>query len=159
MKLITMTTAATLALSAPAFAYTGVSPTMLSSVENILEQTGLSVDVTTLTDEQVVEVYAAGQDSGGEQLQKIRAALDEENYVTRPVTERRMTLTEADERGLAPVGEASVIASVQNYLEIQGFEVDASTLTDAQVAEIYGLAFGGEGDSGERDEIETILNM
>jgi hypothetical protein len=160
MKLITMTAAAALALAAPAFAYTGVSPSMLSSVENILEESGLSVDVTTLTDEQVVEVYVAGQqDTSAEQLGMIRSALDEDNYIMRPVTERRMTLTEADERGLVPVGENSIVASVQNYLERQNFEVDASTLTDAQIAEIYTIAFSAEDDAGNRDEIESILNM
>jgi hypothetical protein len=115
--------------------------------------------VTTLTDEQVVEIYAAGQGSDeGETSEFIRAALDEENYRTRSITERRLVLTEPDERGLQPVGEASVVASVQNFLENEGFEVDASLLTDAQIAELYTLAFS-DGSEYDRDFIETVLGM
>ena len=161
MKLTTMTAAAALALAAPAYAYTGVSPSMLSSVENILLESGLDVDMTTLTDEQVVEIFAAGQQAdANDQINMIKAALDADNYSSRAITERRVILTERDATtGLEPAGEASVVASVQNYLDANSFDVDASTLTDAQVAEIYFLAFGQEQNQTNRDEVETILNM
>ncbi|TFL17763.1 hypothetical protein [Jannaschia formosa] len=163
MKLASLTAAATLALSASAFAYTGVSPTMVSSVENILEESGIeNVDITTLTDEQVVEIYVAGQQmDSNQQIGMIRAALDADNYTMRPVTERRMTLTDVDaETGLAPMGENSVVVSVQNYLDRLGLEADASLLTDNQVAEIYFLAYSNdEMNETNRDEVETILGM
>jgi len=163
MKLITLTAAATLALSASAFAYTGVSPTMVSSVEDILDESGIeNVDISSLTDEQVVEIYVAGQrGDANEQIGMIRAALDEDNYTMRSVSERRMGLSDIDvDTGLAPTGENSVVVSVQNFLDRRGFEADASTLTDSQVAELYFLAFSNDDmNAVNRDEIETILGM
>ncbi|PWJ18226.1 hypothetical protein [Jannaschia seohaensis] len=160
MKLILTTAAATFALASSAVAYTGVSPSILSSVESIIEEQGLSVDVTTLSDEQVLEIYSAGQvDDANQRITLIRGALDEENYASRMITERREDLTMVDEAtGLAPMGENSVVISVKNYLETEGFMVDASTLTDRQVAEIYFLAYS-DSDEDHRDAIETILNM
>jgi hypothetical protein len=161
MKTTILTTAAALALTAPAFAYTGVSPSMLSSVENILEESGLDVDLTTLTDEQVVEIYAAGQQpDANQQIGMIRAALDADNYTMRPVTERRVILTERDVSGLEPAGENSVVVSVQNFLDMMNFDVDASLLSDSQIAEIYFIAYGDdEQNETQRDQVETILNM
>ena len=159
MKRFALLTATALTLSAPAFAYTGVSPTMVSAAENILIENGFTdVAVGSLSDEQIVEIYAAGQaaDSGNEKL-KIEAVLADEG-VSRVITERRVVLTEADASGLMPAGESSVVVSVQNFLDARGFEADASTLTDAQIAELYFLAYGSD-MSPEQDEIETILNM
>ncbi|KIT16402.1 PepSY domain-containing protein [Jannaschia aquimarina] len=154
MNRFIIATAAT-TLAAPAFAYTGVSPTLLSAAEDIVQETGLDIDLTTLTDEQVIEIYAAGQSD--ETIEKVRAAVDGE-YATREVTERRLVLVEADEMGLMPAGENSVVNSVQNFLDRQGFDVDASTLNDAQVAELYIAAFGSDSEA-DRDEIETIIEM
>ncbi|UWQ17484.1 hypothetical protein [Jannaschia sp. M317] len=151
-----ISTAAALSLTAPALAYTGVSPTMVDSVENILETNGFAnYDMTTLSDEQIVEIYALTQGDAPE-AQQIKQVLAGEG-TGYALSERRMTLAEADELGLEPIGEASVVKSVQNFLDRQGFEVDASTLTDTQIAEIYFRAF--DSDNGDRDEIETILNM
>ncbi|MGB3554247.1 MAG: hypothetical protein WBA25_06365 [Jannaschia sp.] len=160
MKRFALAAAATLAFAVPASAYTGVSPTMLTAVEQILVESGMTeIDITTLTDEQVVEIYAAGQaGDANDQINMIKAAVDGEGYGA-DLTTRRVVLTERDARGLMPAGESSVTASVQNWLETQGFEVDASTLPDDKVAELYFLAFSDEAASEPgRDEIETIIN-
>ncbi|MGB3406965.1 MAG: hypothetical protein WBA67_05670 [Jannaschia sp.] len=158
MTRFTILTAATLAMTAPAFAYTGVSPTMVTAVETILAENGINdVVLSSLSDEQVVELYAAGQSDDGQELTKIRAVLNDEG-VSRTITEQRMTMTEADERGLMPAGEDSVTMSVQNFLDRRSMTVDASTLTDAQVAELYFLAFSGDTEATDA-EIEAILSM
>ncbi|WP_371154713.1 hypothetical protein [Jannaschia sp. 2305UL9-9] len=161
MNRIALITAATLSLTAPAMAYTGVSPTMVSDVESILAEAGKSnVAVSSLSDEQVVEIYFAGQgEDGNERNLKIESALEGEGY--RTITERRATLTDMDaETGLMPAGESSVVISVQNWLDKRGYEADASTLTDAQVAEIYFLAFSGDDmDNDGVNKIESILAM
>lgn len=154
--------AATAALTAAgsAYAYTGVPATMIADVENILAETGLAgdVDLTTLSDEQIIEIYAAGN-LEGDQIDAVKEALNGEGYGA-DVTTRRVILTEADAAtGLMPAGENSVVVSVQNWMDIQGIEGDASTFTDAQVAEIYFLAFGSDmNDNTVKSQVETIIN-
>lgn len=154
-------TALALAATAPAYAYTGASPSMVSSVGAILSDAGMSeIDVTSLSDEQVVEIFAAGQPGdANEKNLKIQSALNGEGYST-TITERRLILTDMDEMGLMPAGASSIVVSVQNFLDANGYEADASTLTDEQVAEIYFFAFSGsEMDNGGENKIDTILNM
>ena len=154
-----ITAAATL-MATSAMAYTGVSPTMLSSVTDILDESGFSVDITTLTDEQVIEIYAAGQGgTSNEQINKIRAALDGEGQ-SRVITERRVIIVgdDADEEGLFRPGmENSVTASVQNWLDKNGYEVDASMLSDAQLAEIYLYIYGGSDKSNDENFVDRII--
>lgn len=161
MKRFAILTAAAALSTTAAFAYTGVSPSMIDSVENILLESGMDgVDLTTLTDEQIVEIYAAGQTgNSGDQIGMIRAALDGEGTM-KSATERRMSMTAMDDNdGLMPAGENSVVTSVQNWLDKRGFEADASTLTDAQVAQIYFHAYSGDENDNSQDYIETILNQ
>lgn len=147
-------------LATPALAYTGVSPTMVAAVESYLEQAGLNqVAVTSLTDEQVIEIYALSTSNDGTDIQRIKAALDGEGY-SRTITDRRMVIVgdDADETGLFRAGmENSTVASVQNWLDKNGYEVDASALSDAQIAELYLLAFGDESEGNQSDRVETII--
>jgi hypothetical protein len=161
-KLSTLTAATALVLAGPALAYTGVSPTLVESVEGIVAESGIGgVDLTQLTDEQIVEIYMIGQSSdAGEQNTRVRGILEGTGAIME-VSQRRVVLVETDmETGLEPVGENSVVRSVQNVLDREGFEVDASTLSDAQVAEIYFAAFSSDmADGTTKNEISTILGM
>ncbi|UWQ20036.1 hypothetical protein [Jannaschia sp. W003] len=170
MRTAITATALALALAATgAQAYTGVSPTLLADAQRTVSELGLDVDFDALTDEQVIEIYFAGsEDMASEKIRKIEAALNGEG-TARAILERRVVVRDVngdgtvgfDENGLMPQGENSVVASVQNYLDVNGFDVDASTLTDAQVAEIYLTAFGDQENGMEpsRDRIETFLDM
>lgn len=157
-RILLMTAAATALTATAATAYTGVSPSLLASARNVAEEVGLDVDFTRLTDEQVIEIYAAGQgNDAGEQLQLVRAAVEGTGALD-DVTARRVILVDPDETGLMPMGENSVVTSVQNWLNGQGYEVDVSTLSDNQVAELYFLAFSNP-DMGQPSgaEIDAIL--
>ncbi|WP_220750661.1 hypothetical protein [Jannaschia sp. AI_61] len=160
MKRFAIIAAATIAATGPALAYTGVSPSLIANAEATLSEAGINnVDMTQLSDEQIIEIYFAGQeDSAGDRNLKIEAALDGMGE-SRTITERRVILSEADASGLMPSGENSVVTSVQNFLDTQGFDVDASTLTDAQVAQLYFMGYSDDSNEFNRDQIETLLNM
>ncbi|MEL6585514.1 MAG: hypothetical protein AAFY65_06220 [Pseudomonadota bacterium] len=151
--------AAALMTATSAAAYTGVSPQIVTNVESTLQEVGLAnVDVTTLSDEQVIEIYAVTQGvSDADKNDAIKAALDGEGYGA-DLTQRRVILVDPDDiDGLMPMGENSVEMSVQNWLNINGFEVDTETLTDAQIAELYFVAFSS--DAAQKQNIaQTIID-
>ncbi|PTX56133.1 hypothetical protein C8N43_0784 [Litoreibacter ponti] len=146
--------AATIATST--FAYEGASDTMVDSVDEILNRAGYDVPVTSLTDQQIVEIYLAGNSSmsPAERTQRIETVLENE-----AVTATILKTDEDRDWGLVVTGEHSVKTSVQNYLDRVGLDVDADALTEEQVAQIYFAAFGSDGSPASRlDQIEDIIS-
>ncbi|SFI86278.1 hypothetical protein [Jannaschia pohangensis] len=141
-----------------AFAYTGVSPTIVAEVEQVLETEYSDYTIEQLNDQQVIEIYLASTstDDGSTKRNRIEAVLADESPMSAAVETRRAAAVEGD--FMVYEGENSIVTSVQNFLTSEGFEVDASTLTDAQVAELYFLATSSNGSTDAQD-IEAILSM
>jgi hypothetical protein len=155
MKRFMTATALLTTMATAAFAYEGTSTQMQAAVANILQEEGLNIPVNSLTDQQVVDIYLAdtSSDDQGERRQRIDNALEGEGLTRMAVDANQEMIMK-----WYVEGENSVVISVQKYLGTLGIEADASTLTDAQVAEIYFIAFGSD-ESGKKAAVENVLSM
>jgi hypothetical protein len=158
MNRLSMTVAAAALLAAPAFAYTGVSPQMLAEVDQILNAEGFAaVEPTSLTDRQVVEIYLLSQrDDGSREL--IEATLRGEGLEASYSANAEAM---AAQGVVIEEGENSVARTVGNWLQTEGLIAGDETvaLTDAQVAELYTLAFGDASPGEKRETAARILEQ
>jgi hypothetical protein len=158
LKRIAMTAAAAL-LAAPALAYTGVSPSLLEQADLTLDREGFeTVDVTSLTDRQVVDIYLIGTQSYDDPNERIEAVLRGEGLEA-AYSANAPTLA-AEGYVLVEEEPNAVAFTVQNFLERNGLDMDPTILTDDQVAQIYLIAFSGSETNSEKvEQIEQILGM
>ena len=141
MKRIVLAAATALPLMAgAAFAYTDAPASMVSSVKNMLETSGFAdVDVETLTDAQLSSIYITSNSemSPNEKKNQIESALKQDTKMR--------------------AADNASVDSVQLILDRMGYKVDASTLTQSQIAEIY-IAANSDGMVSDRQRaIESAL--
>ncbi|MEO1580099.1 MAG: hypothetical protein AAFR34_02145 [Pseudomonadota bacterium] len=144
MKRMLFTTAAAAALAATsAFA----DSQLREQLANELNTSNMMIDVAQLTDEQVAELYAAttSTDDHGERRNKVAAVLAGSDYVMMTMDTRTVFVP---------------ISSLKNQVEMgvssYGFEVDAETLEEEELAELY-IAISSEDRENARSAIESVL--
>lgn len=116
----------------------------VAAVQNILDRLGYSVDARSLTNEQVAEIYLVGtsDDMQADTRSKIAAALGTDAAGVTVTTD---------------VSSYSMMSAVQDILTRNGFQVEVSSLTDAQIAQIYLAGTTGESPAQKKGEIEAAL--
>lgn len=141
MKTLMYTTAAVIALSGAAMA----DEQLRAAVETEFQEHGFSVDISTLTDEQVAEIYALTTSDNNNVRGDIAKVLMDDGYARMEMNTQTI---------FVPAN------SLRSSLEIQlgewGYDVDASTLTDEQVAALYPIVTGSA-DDDRRAKIDAIL--
>ncbi|MEL6801618.1 MAG: hypothetical protein AAFO80_17245 [Pseudomonadota bacterium] len=144
MKRMLFTTAAAAALAATsAFA----DSQLREQLANELNTSNMMIDVAQLTDEQVAELYAAttSTDDHSERRNKVAAVLAGSDYVMMTMDTRTVFVP---------------ISSLKNQVEMgvssYGFEVDAETLEEEELAELY-IAISSEDRENARSAIESVL--
>ncbi|MEL6518588.1 MAG: hypothetical protein AAFQ39_12800 [Pseudomonadota bacterium] len=144
MKRMLFTTAAAAALAATsAFA----DSQLREQLANELNTSNMMIDVAQLTDEQVAELYAAttSTDDHSERRNKVAAVLAGSDYVMMTMGTRTVFVP---------------ISSLKNQVEMgvssYGFEVDAETLEEEELAELY-IAISSEDRENARSAIESVL--
>lgn len=155
MRCMLVAAAISTALASTAFASHGASHTIVDDVDSILERAGFQVPVSSLTDQQIVEIYLAGTspDSATERNKRIESILKAQS-----ISATGLKKAKSKDWGLVVTGENSVETSVQNFLDRAGLDADASALSDDQVADIYFAAFGSDDDmTTHRTRVEWIL--
>ncbi|SDY56942.1 hypothetical protein SAMN05444004_10221 [Jannaschia faecimaris] len=157
MTRFTVVTAAALTATSAA-AYTGVSPTIVESVETTLAGAAYEgYSVEQMSDAQVLEIYLAttstdNVNAGTGRIDAVLAELRDPEAETVVVTPEEAARIKA-----ARDAEPSVVETVQAQMNTRGIEIDVSTLTDAQVAELYFLTSSESESQQQRTEIETII--
>jgi PKD repeat protein len=153
MKRFLITTALVLTTAGGAHAQMVDSSSQLrAQVGNYLATTNYMVDVDSLTDEQVNQLYASIQSGGGEmQNADVKAVLNDNNIMAseRPATIR---VGEAD----MPRGQ--LYAEVSNSLVGTEFEGRAYTLTDEEIAGLYTVINGSEDGADKNAKIAAYFN-
>ncbi|MEO1454980.1 MAG: hypothetical protein AAFV31_14285 [Pseudomonadota bacterium] len=144
MKRMLFTTAAAAALAATsAFA----DSQLREQLANELSASSMMIDVSQLTDEQVAELYAAttSTDDHGERRNKVAAVLAGSDYAMMTMGTRTVFVP---------------ISSLENQVELgvasYGFEVDADTLEQEELAELY-VAITSEDRDEARETIQSVL--
>lgn len=164
MKTLLMSTAAALTLATGAFAQSGDDQLRLA-VADQLDGYDINVDVSSLSDEQIAEIYAIGQseDDAGERAQ-VMAVLGDAGYQQMELGEEMIFIsntTAGMENAVENATEGMTANSLRDQVDIKlgeyGFDdVDAATLTDDQVAKLYTVVQNSDTE-GARAKIETIL--
>ncbi|APX89678.1 hypothetical protein BV394_08070 [Brevirhabdus pacifica] len=118
----------------------------IAAVQNILDRMGYEVDATTLSNEQVAAIYLAGTsaDMQSDARSKVASALGEGVVVTGTVVTEMPSYT--------------MMSAVQNILDRNGFEIEASSLTEAQVAQIYLAGTSSSSAADKKTKIQAALN-
>ncbi|MGB5558568.1 MAG: hypothetical protein WBN04_11215 [Paracoccaceae bacterium] len=117
-----------------------------TAVANELTQMGLNIDTDTLTEGQLSEIYLLTTNTDSGKRQAIEAALGHMGLMPDDMVEVEMPNTQ-------------LRSSVENSLTTLGIEANVSTLSDAQVAEIYLIANGSDMESGKTARIQTALGQ
>jgi hypothetical protein len=160
MNRIAMTAAAAALCAGPALAYTGVSPTIAAEVDQILLSQGFNdVEPTSLTDQQVIEIYLLSQNDNEGDIRQSIATTIEGDGLARSYTETAPAMAE---RGvMIEEGENSVARTVGNWLQSEGLIAADETvaLTDRQVAELYFIAFGSMSEGEKSEAARRVLEM
>ena len=152
-RLLITTTAAAIALSTAAFAESDSQLRM--SVESELDAHNFNVDVSTLSDEQVAEVYAITQsdDDSGERI-KLMSVLGDAGYQHMELGEEMIFVKLPEDMPMPPANDLR--AEVGLKLDEYGIKADASELSDDQVAKIFAIVQNSDGEA-QREKIETII--
>lgn len=159
MKTLLITTATALTLSTAAFAQDD-SDQLRMSVAEELDTLDLNVDVATLSDDQVAEIYAIsqGDEESGERV-KIQSVLEDGGYQAMELGNEMIFVQNAvaTAEGAIPEGGNDLRDQVGIKLGEYGFDdVDTENLTDDQVAKLYSVVQSSDSE-GARQKIETIL--
>lgn len=141
MKTLMYTTAAVFALSGAAMA----QDQLRAAVQDEFVENGFSVDVDSLTDEQVNEIYALTTSDNSNVRGDISKILMDGGYA-------RMEMGEST----IFVAGNSLRDAVEIQLEGWGYEIEADTLTDEQIAGLYPIVTGASEDDA-RAKIDAIL--
>lgn len=142
MKRFLTTTAFIVATSGAALAGSHMTPDQLRmSVADYFATSEFSVDIDSLTTEQLVAIEAAisSSDDQSEKLKKVRAVLNDSNVM---MTERELEI-------MVPTPRDQIYVSVKNALEGTEYEGQAAFLTDEELTAAY-LAINSTDDQGEK---------
>ncbi len=159
MKTLLITTATALTLSTGAFAQDD-SDQLRMSVADELDTLDLNVDVDSLSDDQVAEIYAIsqGDEESGERV-KIQSILEGGGYQAMELGDEMIFVQNAvaTAEGAMPEGGNDLRDQVEIKLGEYGYDdVDTESLSDDQVAKLYSVVQSSDSE-GARQKIETIL--
>lgn len=151
MKRLLITSALALSLAGGAAVAQDASQ-LRNAVGNYIATTEYNVDVSTLTDEQVAQLYSAitSTDDHGERDNKVRAVLSENNVET---YERPTTVLIAD----IEYPRDQIFTSVQNALVGTEYEGLAWTLSDEELVEVYSLLNNAEADAPAITDLQAYF--
>ena len=146
MKRFLTTTALVLATAGGAAADSDTQQ-LRNQVTTYFETSSMNVDVATMTDEQISELFLAinGNEAAGERDAAVRAVLNDWNVVY-----------DNAEGVEIDTPNSQLRTQVGNYFDQNGISVDVGTLTDAEVSEVYLAMTSGE-ESGRAAAVNDIL--
>lgn len=143
MKRLLTTTALILATSGAVFAQDNAQ--LREDVTGALQNLNLEADVSTLNDDQLSEIYLlTNSEDSGKKL-RVAAAL------------RDMGMMSGDAMTV-DMSTGQLRTAVSNQLTARGIEGDVSTLSGAQLSEIYLLTSGSDMEGGDTAQIEEALS-
>ncbi len=154
MKTLLLSAATALAVAGGAFAMTPDEQTR-ETVAGVLDSYNFNVDVSTLSDDQVNQIYSFTElhDQKGERA-RILKILDDAGYQHMELGEE-IIFVKIDSNYLPPAN--SLRDELALKLRDYGYDdVDTHKLSDDQVAKLYSIAQDSE-TQGARAKIETIL--
>ena len=142
MKTLALSTAALLTVATAASA----NQELRLAVDDILDTNNISVDVESLTDDQVAQIFAIGnsQEQGAQKL-AIESILNEGDYASFRMGNEMMFMP-----------ASSIRDGVEIKLTEFGYDVETDTLTDQQVVELYAIVQSTDGEPS-RGLIDEIL--
>ncbi len=153
MKRFLLTSALVLTTAGGAYAQSVDSSTQLRmQVGNYLATTNYQVDVDSLSDEQINQLYSSIQSGGGEmQNADVASVLNDNNVVS---TERPSVVMV----GEAEMPRGQLYAEVSNALVGTEFEGRAYTLSDEEIVGLYTVLNGSEDGGDKNAKIAAYFN-
>lgn len=142
MKRLLTTTALILATSGAVFAQDNTQ--LKNDVMGALESLNIEADVSTLTDAQLSEIFLLTNSSDSGKKLRVQAAISD------------MGMASGDSMSI-DMTAGQLRNSVSNQLTQRGIEADVSTLSQAQLTEIYLLTTGSDMEGGDTARIEEAL--
>ena len=122
------------------------------AVEATLDENNLNADVSALGDDQVAELYAISQSEGGADRAKMIGVLEGAGYRTMDLGEETIFIAV----DMPEIAANELRDEVEQTLGTYGYDIEADTLTEDQVAKIY-AAVQNSDDNAVRGKIATIL--
>ena len=142
MKRFLTTTALVLATSGAVFAQDNTQ--LKNDVMGALQSLNIEADVSTLTDAQLSEIFLLTNSSDSGKKLRVQAAISD------------MGMASGDSMTI-DMTAGQLRNSVSNQLTQRGIEADVSTLSHAQLTEIYLLTTGSDMEGGDTARIEEAL--
>ncbi|MBV0912661.1 hypothetical protein [Anianabacter salinae] len=140
MKRLLTTTALVLA-TATAGVATAQDSQIRNTVSNEIATLGMDIDVSTLSQEQVAELYTiiTSTDDSGDVAQRVRAVIADNST--------GMSMDDADQ----------LRQTVANELATYGMDVDVALLTDEEVSELYAATTSTDDEGTAMQRVRGIL--
>lgn len=154
MRTLLYTTAATLTLATAAFAQSNEQ--LQESVALALEEQNINVDLTTVSDDKLAELYALTQasDTMGERT-RIMSVFEDASYQKMELGEEVIFMPEdyAMETEM-PGNDLRGLVGIK--LSEYGVDADVESLSDDEVAKLFTVVQSSEGDAA-RARIQSII--
>lgn len=153
MKNLLLTTA--LIMGTTSFAHAASHSQIAMQVDNALASMNMEVDIDSLTEEQVSELYSAisSTDSASSKQSSIRAVLNDNNVVVTDMEDTPVELSYMMPRSQL----VSIVRAKETELGIGN--VRLRSLSDAQLTELYLLANGGDTSSEKMSKAQNIVSQ
>ncbi len=155
MKRILMATTLIIATGTAAFAQDAAQ--LRNSVEVFLTETAFDVDVSSLTDEQVVKLYGAmtSAESASEKTSAVRGILAQENVVG--MQNNSEIMIENAEQTSVMMPRNQVYTEVSTALIGSKYEGRADELSDEELAIAYGVVTSSETESDMANGLDGVF--